>query len=246
MVNNQKTWFLLWKDGSLEDFRLICNVSVISTGFIWVYLRVKSSDKILDAYYTIMVVSLAHFGFILLLQLKRSLIRGSTRSLVRLVSNPRFRIDEKPILRFLKRENTGIFIFTCVMIDSRTNCCKIGLLVYYASLNLLETYGSKKRAVIRIANFGLCILENVVLVLFWYESFKALQFNRAICYTLMYLLRIEETGSTNKSLKWVVRVIQFCYKKLNRIEEVSTGPQSADIRSTSLGFDCYSIISDAK
>lgn len=248
MTNNQKFWSMLEKEGSLEDFHLVCNVSVLSTGLIWLYLWVESSDKVLDAYYTIMAISLVHFGVILLIQLKKPLSRRSTRSMVRLVSNPRFRIDEKPILTFLKNDNTGMFVFTSVMVDSKISWCKIGLLAYYAMLNLIETSSPKlrKHPFITGANFGLGILESVVLAIFWYESFKSLQINKAICYTLMYLLRLEESGPTNRSVKGLISMTKFCYRKFNRSKVTNQGPQTAEIRSLSLGFDCYSIISDVK
>lgn len=249
MVNNYRVWQVIKKEGSIDDFHLICNISVVSTGFIWLYLWVYSSNKVLDAYYTIMAVSLVHFAVILLLELRKPLWKRSTRSIVRLVSNPRFRIDEKPILTFLKKDNTGMFIFTCLMIDSRVNYCKIGLLVYYAILNLVQTTTgskSKRHPLIHAAYFGLGILENVVLVIFWYESLKLLQFNKAICYTLMYLLRLEESGSTNKPVKGLIEIVKVCYKKLNPNETPKQLPETAEIRTTSLGFDCYSIISDVK
>ncbi|KAI5967778.1 hypothetical protein KGF57_000295 [Candida theae] len=245
-LSNQKVWHVFIKEGSMEDFHFVCNISVISTGLIWVYLWFGSSVKILDAYYTIMAVSLVHFGVVLLVQLKGPLSKSSTRSLVRLVSNPRFSMDEKPIISFLKKDNTGMFIYTGVLIDSRVSCFKVTLLVYYAALNLVEAVGprSKRRSIISTGYFVLGILENVVLAIFWYESFKLLQINKAICYTLMYLLRLEELGPTRKSLKGLILVTKFLYKKFHR-NELNQGPQTAEIRTTSLGFDRYSVISDA-
>ena len=244
VVMNHQVWSLIRKDGSLEDFHLASNVLVISTSLILVYLWCTSSDKVINAYYTIMAVSLVHFGVDLLIQLRQPLLKRTTRSLVRLVSNPRFRMEEKPILSFLKKDHTGMFVFTCVMIDSKVNYCKAGLLFYYAVLKLVETYSSRKHPLVNVAYFGLGILENVILVVFWYESCKMLQFNKAICYTLMYLLRLEESGSTNKSVKGLMAVVKFCYRRFNHIEV--NKPQTSEIRSLSLQFDCYSIISDAK
>ncbi|CAK9439745.1 uncharacterized protein LODBEIA_P38450 [Lodderomyces beijingensis] len=233
--------------GSLEDCFLVCNILVLVTGSMWLYLWQIGDPKMKQAYATVVGISLLRFGVSFLRSVRTMATKKSPKYQIKSVSKVNKYTAERPVMRVLKEESSCMFFFACSIWDSPPSFFKLLLLVSHSLVAVLKAVDDVKSSKsLEFCKFLFGLLENVVLVVFWCESFEKLQFNYSICYTLTYFMKYEESGTASSSLQIMSMLIQYLYGKFMPRGGAAPHPQALLQRPTSYGFDCFSIVSDLK
>lgn len=226
-----KIIFSLYKnEGALYDFWFSCNIITITTGMIWAFLKHNANSKSKDALVVIIISSVLRFSVMSAHQIKQYTLKRNWLPNAKYVSNV-------PITRFLQMDSTCMLVIAELFLESKQGISKVALLVLHSILSLLGVFDFEmtKRVLpyqhVYLFVFGL--LENWILVLFWYECRNS----KAILYTLCYLLKWN--GNTaSQSVNLIITLVL----KFTKNDETATKMESD--RIASFGFDCFSIISD--
>lgn len=226
-----KIIFSLYKnEGALYDFWFSCNIITITTGMIWAFLKHNANSKSKDALVVIIISSVLRFSVMSAHQIKQYTLKRNWLPNAKYVSNV-------PITRFLQMDSTCMLVIAELFLESKQGISKVTLLVLHSILSLLGVFDFEmtKRVLpyqhVYLFVFGL--LENWILVLFWYECRNS----KAILYTLCYLLKWN--GNTaSQSVNLIITLVL----KFTKNDETATKMESD--RIASFGFDCFSIISD--
>lgn len=226
-----KIIFSLYKnEGALYDFWFSCNIITITTGMIWAFLKHNANSKSKDALVVIIISSVLRFSVMSAHQIKQYTLKRNWLPNAKYVLNV-------PITRFLQMDSTCMLVIAELFLESKQGISKVALLVLHSILSLLGVFDFEmtKRVLpyqhVYLFVFGL--LENWILVLFWYECRNS----KAILYTLCYLLKWN--GNTaSQSVNLIITLVL----KFTKNDETATKMESD--RIASFGFDCFSIISD--
>lgn len=226
-----KIIFSLYKnEGALYDFWFSCNIITITTGMIWAFLKHNANSKSKDALAVIIISSVLRFSVMSAHQIKQYTLKRNWLPNAKYVSNV-------PITRFLQMDSTCMLVIAELFLESKQGISKVTLLVLHSILSLLGVFDFEmtKRVLpyqhVYLFVFGL--LENWILVLFWYECRNS----KAILYTICYLLKWN--GNTaSQSVNLIITMVL----KFTKNDETATKMESD--RIASFGFDCFSIISD--
>lgn len=226
-----KIIFSLYKnEGALYDFWFSCNIITITTGMIWAFLKHNANSKSKDALVVIIISSVLRFSVMSAHQIKQYTFKRNWLPNAKYVSNV-------PITKFLQMDSTCMLVIAELFLESKQGISKVALLVLHSILSLLGVFDFEmtKRVLpyqhVYLFVFGL--LENWILVLFWYECRNS----KAILYTLCYLLKWN--GNTaSQSVNLIITMVL----KITKNDDTATKMESD--RIASFGFDCFSIISD--
>ena len=228
-----KIIFSLYKnEGALYDFWFSCNIITITTSMIWGFLNYNANNKSKDALVVVIISSVLRFSIMSVHQIKRY-IHALKRNRI---SNTKY-VSNVPITKFLQMDSTCMLVIAELFLESSHCLSKVTLLAMHSIFSLLGVFDFEmtKRVLpyqnVYLFVFGL--LENWVLVLFWYECKNS----KAILYTFCYLLKWN--GNTaSQSVNLIITLVL----KFTKNNESATKMESD--RIASFGFDCFSIISD--
>ena len=197
---------------------------------IWAFLKHNANSKSKDALVVIIISSVLRFSVMSAHQIKQYTLKRNWLPNAKYVSNV-------PITRFLQMDSMCMLVIAELFLESKQGISKVALLVLHSILSLLGVFDFEmtKRVLpyqhVYLFVFGL--LENWILVLFWYECRNS----KAILYTLCYLLKWN--GNTaSQSVNLIITLVL----KFTKNDETATKMESD--RIASFGFDCFSIISD--
>lgn len=263
----------------LADVWIGCKLATIICGMIWffqVYTSKQGSERHHVSYSLAIITSLIGYSICAIYQTKlfidmfNSSFVQFDRNRVRLIHKSRIRIMDDPIPTVLRDETTFMLITGWLILRSPKSVFKLSYIMINAALSFVGltkvelgilgksswwNYSPGGRIPFKNTLWWIMVLmENVVMAIFWVETFKYGSTERAILLTACYLLKWEHLKRARRLVRVGLRSLATIHGKFKaapvKVKPAGMSRQRQSSRmsipedSLKFDFDNFSIISD--